>query len=280
MNKKLKKMLAAVSAVAVCAVSMVSVSAGALYTPTDKVVNENTTSFSATIYGEVINCHLWQEATNYFDDKNIKIYISEKTVNDSGKEYTYEMISNHMNYYDTIAEKWIDYCSVGLFSFNSYFLDNKDDVTNFESYLSDNDIAYEKYEFISGEGAEIVIEQYTETSDGKVQKIYTDDEYFELLQKIKADTGFIVSWLSPASSIEITDVVNELPEPTLLGDTDCDSSVNINDAILVMQSIANPDKYKLTMQGKANADVVGDGDGITNSDALAIQEIAATHEYD
>ena len=64
----------------------------------------------------------------------------------------------------------------------------------------------------------------------------------------------------------------------LSGDTDCDGKVNINDAILVMQSIANPDKYKISEQGKANADI--DGNGITLSDALAIQEMAASHLYD
>ena len=37
-----------------------------------------------------------------------------------------------------------------------------------------------------------------------------------------------------------------------------------------MQSIANPAKYKLTSQGNFNADT--DWDGITNSDALAIQK--------
>ncbi|MDE5584615.1 MAG: glycoside hydrolase [Ruminococcus sp.] len=60
--------------------------------------------------------------------------------------------------------------------------------------------------------------------------------------------------------------------PTLYGDADEDGKVNINDAVLIMQSNANPDRYSLTEQGRANADVV-DGDGVTNSDALAIQYV-------
>lgn len=56
----------------------------------------------------------------------------------------------------------------------------------------------------------------------------------------------------------------------LYGDADVDGMVNINDAVLIMQSVANPDNYKLSAEGKANADVI-DGDGVTNSDALAIQ---------
>lgn len=57
---------------------------------------------------------------------------------------------------------------------------------------------------------------------------------------------------------------------TVYGDADCNGEVGINDVVLIMQSIANPDKYSLTDEGKVNADVV-DGDGVTNTDALAIQ---------
>ena len=39
-----------------------------------------------------------------------------------------------------------------------------------------------------------------------------------------------------------------------------------------MQTIANPAKYKLSEQGRKNADIVGDNDGITNLDALQIQK--------
>jgi endoglucanase len=67
---------------------------------------------------------------------------------------------------------------------------------------------------------------------------------------------------------------------TLWGDANCDGTVNLADAVLVMQSIANPSKYGLTgsednhitEQGQANADVSGNSDGITNADALAIQK--------
>ena len=56
----------------------------------------------------------------------------------------------------------------------------------------------------------------------------------------------------------------------LYGDANCDFEVDMSDAVLIMQSIANPSKYKLTTQGSFNADT--DGDGITSGDALAIQK--------
>lgn len=72
---------------------------------------------------------------------------------------------------------------------------------------------------------------------------------------------------------------------TLRGDADCDSSVRINDAVLILQSISSPDKYgingsagsHITAQGMANADVCGGstgkgGDGVTVNDALEIQK--------
>lgn len=66
---------------------------------------------------------------------------------------------------------------------------------------------------------------------------------------------------------------------TLAGDANMDGTVDLSDAVLIMQSLANPDKYGLngtdenhiTEQGTANADVEG-GDGMTVNDALAIQK--------
>ena len=61
-------------------------------------------------------------------------------------------------------------------------------------------------------------------------------------------------------------------EDVLYGDANCDGTVDVSDAVIIMQSISNPSKYKLTEQGKANGDCSNTGDGITNADALAIQK--------
>ena len=57
----------------------------------------------------------------------------------------------------------------------------------------------------------------------------------------------------------------------ICGDANLDKEVNMADAVLIMQSIANPDKYSLSLQGQQNGDVDLSGD-ITNKDALAIQQ--------
>ena len=58
----------------------------------------------------------------------------------------------------------------------------------------------------------------------------------------------------------------------LAGDANCNNEVKMNDAVLIMQSIANPDEFKLTTQGEINADCDGQNNGVSNMDALAIQK--------
>ena len=61
------------------------------------------------------------------------------------------------------------------------------------------------------------------------------------------------------------------------GDTNCDGQLDMADAVLIMQALANPNKYgidgtdehHLTEQGRINGDM--DGDGLTVGDAQKIQ---------
>lgn len=74
----------------------------------------------------------------------------------------------------------------------------------------------------------------------------------------------------------------EDPEVTMFGDSNGDGMVDLADAILIMQALANPNKYDsrfgnsekkgLDSKGGLNGDVYDPGSGITGDDALAIQE--------
>lgn len=55
------------------------------------------------------------------------------------------------------------------------------------------------------------------------------------------------------------------------GDVNLDGTTDISDAVLIMQSICNPDKYKLGRIASTLGDVTGNFDGVTNKDALTIQ---------
>ena len=68
---------------------------------------------------------------------------------------------------------------------------------------------------------------------------------------------------------------------TVWGDADCDGAVKMNDAVLIMQSISNGDRFgedgteenRITAKGKRNANVYENKtSGITPQDALRIQE--------
>ncbi len=70
------------------------------------------------------------------------------------------------------------------------------------------------------------------------------------------------------------------PDPDY-GDSNCDGKVDISDAVLIMQAIANPDVYgingsdptHITSEGYENGDCCNPGDGLTAEDALAIQKL-------
>ena len=67
---------------------------------------------------------------------------------------------------------------------------------------------------------------------------------------------------------------------TLRGDANCDGGVDMSDIVLIMQALANPNKYGLngsekthiTSQGSANGDVDETVKGLTANDALKIQK--------
>ncbi len=82
------------------------------------------------------------------------------------------------------------------------------------------------------------------------------------------------------TTVTTTVTTSNVSKPvTLWGDANCDNGVDMGDVVLIMQSLASPDKYgrngsedvHLTDQGAANADVYKNGSGITNSDAQTIQ---------
>lgn len=72
---------------------------------------------------------------------------------------------------------------------------------------------------------------------------------------------------------------DETSDVSVWGDANLDGQVDMADAVLIMQSLANPNKYgvggsdakAITEQGKANADVDTSTKGITTNDALQIQ---------
>lgn len=67
----------------------------------------------------------------------------------------------------------------------------------------------------------------------------------------------------------------------LYGDANCDNTVDISDAVMILQALANTDKYgvngtdptHITEQGMINADCNLSRDGVTTVDALSVQKM-------
>lgn len=109
---------------------------------------------------------------------------------------------------------------------------------------------------------------YLRFYSGKAEKapeIYTEKEDITPVQ-----TTAVSSQTTASTQTTVTTV-----EKNLYGDANCDGKVEIADATLILQFLTNKDEYKLTDQGMLNADVVGNGDGVTAQDALVIQQLDA-----
>lgn len=74
------------------------------------------------------------------------------------------------------------------------------------------------------------------------------------------------------TSAEPVTTTTNTPGDITLGDANGDDAVDVSDPTFIMQSLANPDEYKLDDKAVANADVENRGDGITAMDALLIQQ--------
>ncbi|MBR4626295.1 MAG: dockerin type I repeat-containing protein [Ruminococcus sp.] len=140
-------------------------------------------------------------------------------------------------------------------------------------YMAEDDGAYKTYadeicsmaQFYYYEG-HLYDNVFTWTSaGGEMEKYRTDDRW----SKWWGDGEPSMAEVKPTESQSETD--SNAPGDILCGDANCDDQVNMADAVLIMQSIGNPDKYTLTPKGEKNADTDESGD-ITNKDALAIQK--------
>ncbi|MBQ6181179.1 MAG: right-handed parallel beta-helix repeat-containing protein [Ruminococcus sp.] len=90
-----------------------------------------------------------------------------------------------------------------------------------------------------------------------------------------AATTTTTTTTTTTSTTKPAETTTTAPQPgvsTVAGDADGDGLVKMNDAVLIMQCLSNPDKYTLEGQLRDNADVNGNKNGLSPLDALAIQK--------
>ena len=108
---------------------------------------------------------------------------------------------------------------------------------------------------------------------------------FEKLPDFSELNDLVVTTVSQSTSATTTTSTSvTILAETVKGDANCDGQVDLSDVVMIMQALANPDKYgingtaenRLTKQGKTNADM--DGNGLTVGDAQAIQKMLLGYE--
>ncbi|WP_297957417.1 glycosyl hydrolase [uncultured Ruminococcus sp.] len=119
-----------------------------------------------------------------------------------------------------------------------------------------------------------------------LKELYTSDFCITLselpkdLYKGGSSQPITTTTTAPGPTTTTTTSTTAPHEDIVYGDTNCDTKVELADAILIMQALANPNKYgvkgtyekHLTEQGKLNGDVDKSVEGLTSNDALFIQE--------
>ncbi|MCR4888662.1 MAG: leucine-rich repeat protein [Ruminococcus sp.] len=127
---------------------------------------------------------------------------------------------------------------------------------------------------ISGKLKKIVDYAFADIPGNATITFYGSKEMWEKVDKPSED-----KFLNNATMIFDENHVDPEPEQdpeteNLLGDANLDTKVTVADAVAILQSIGNRDKYELKPQGKINADVDG-VEGVTANDALTIQKLDA-----
>ena len=117
---------------------------------------------------------------------------------------------------------------------------------------------------------------YAENGSTNVYVLHREDDHF-ISQSDESGIRLTKGLVFSAENDTFWEKLTSANESTVKGDANCDGSVDMADAVLIMQALANPNKYgldgtaehHLTEQGKLNGDM--NGDGLTSGDALAIQ---------
>ena len=97
---------------------------------------------------------------------------------------------------------------------------------------------------------------------------------------VKYETKLVNGSVTVGKEVVTTTTTQPPTGKIVRGDANCDGGVDMSDVVLIMQSLANPNKYGLegtdskhiTAEGQANGDVDETVKGITSNDALKIQQ--------
>ncbi|MDE6426229.1 MAG: dockerin type I repeat-containing protein [Ruminococcus sp.] len=312
MKKSLKKMLATVSAVAMCALTTVNVNVFAVEagSPVDNMIKSYGEPYLT--YEKDKEVFVVKENENHLLTQRVDVYINMKDgktlpkinlensdirIADVGYQFVKYRLTSENDKAEKQAVDAISKCDEVLSVDKVYTVYGEPAYSFVEgAWVKLNDETKDilsEYEFSDDEyvlgywndGTPITSDEY------KYIQINSNAECYAFMEKMQdnnieyelniccaSNFRHIIAeetvnlYTSPDYDLNDNIAINS-PEPTLLGDANEDGKVTIADAVLIMQALSNPNDFQLTPQGMANADMVGDGDGVTVMDALRIQEM-------
>jgi len=185
------------------------------------------------------------------------------------------------NYYVEIS--WKDCKFYGSRVYQFALTTKMDEETNeYPEWDSTNDYSYaDLVSFEDDNDAAEITDKITLYADDKlIWGVEPDGTSADITRPTKSATATTTAATTTKTTTAASGATasNNNSDGILWGDANCDEEVNMADAVIIMQSISNPDKYGLgkekgiSKQGEKNGDVYNNGDGITNKDALAIQQ--------
>ncbi len=141
---------------------------------------------------------------------------------------------------------------------------------------SSNDVRFSVYkrEFLPGE--KVLLGQNGMNGNCMNYTVFADAKTV-----VQTTTTITTTSTTTTTTTTTSETTTTPPVDVVWGDADCNGEVKMNDAVLIMQSISNPDKYSesgdepthITPQGSLNANVYENKtSGVTPQDALQIQK--------
>ena len=203
------------------------------------------------------------------------LHFAEICINQH-KMHGYQVVRNSLKGFNT---GWCDMADEGAYTSYADEICTMAQFYYYEGHLYDN-----VFTWTSANGDKInkyrTADRWDWWGDTEPSMAPIEDKTTTTTSTTTTTTATTTTTTSTSAATVTSTTVTNTDGNILYGDANCDGKVDLADAILIMQALANPDKYgengsdphHLTFSGRINGDVDRSTKGLTSNDALRIQE--------
>ncbi|MBR6242293.1 MAG: dockerin type I repeat-containing protein [Ruminococcus sp.] len=204
------------------------------------------------------------------NDENANLALADSVSEYLDSEYDLTKANGTFGKY-TFSEGYINWNN---FTAGTKLIDSKEKVVTLK-YLSDDEVS-EINAYLADNGINAELANTDNTRIFNWGEDVTDTQRAAVASYMKENWGYQpeIYFLAENGTVNGISAFYDKESELLSGDANCDGNADIADAILILQYLANPEKYPITAQGLLNADIIGN-DGVTALDALQIQKLEA-----